>query len=391
MSTTPHPDNTAEHTALSELVDSPYTPPPAAETPPTPPVKKRRRGLWLFIVFLLLMTGGSSYFAYQLWLQLRMNQSQHTTHTQHSNAASDALQHSITALQEQWQAVQPLHNEYQEQIAALQQEQQQLQQAYVQIYNKLRRVGDREDWSIAEVGYLLRIAQQRLSLGNDVPAALDALEAADQRLRSAGPVFLKVREQLAKDIQQLQRLEPPDIEGIALRLAGYAQSSEALPLLQGYAQPSASPPKAADPPADDSHTYDWQDIGQTVWGEMRKLVVVRYNDSADVGLLSPQQGQILSHHLRVKLDTARLLVLTRDTEQFKLEIKALQDRLKRYYDLNNVAVQAMQAALKDMEDIELQLELPDISKSLAELEYLDKITSDDELSLINSDATQVTP
>jgi len=375
MSETPNTDSTMEYTAPVETEKNPYVPPPE---PPTKPLKKKRGWLWLFFL-LLLIAGGSSYFAYQLWLQLQNHQAQQTAQVQHSHAASNALQQEITDLKhnlQNLQNLQPQQLELQQHIKMLQAQQQSLQKAYTQLYNKLRRTGDEDDWSVAEVGYLLRIAQQRLSLGNDLSAALQALQAADQRLRNAGALFLPVREQLTKDIQQLQSLDAPDIEGMALRLAEYTQRTEKLPLLQGQRAEQPLQQQIETAQIGTPRSYHWRDIADTLWGEMSKLVVIRYNDNADTGLLSPSQREFLTDNLRVKLETARLLLLNRNTEQFRLEIKTLLLWLQRYYDLQNKSVNAMYSDLERMQKITLKPDLPDVSKSLAVLEQLNRTAGD---------------
>ena len=73
-----------------------------------------------------------------------------------------------------------------------------------------------QGWGLSEVEYLLRIANQRLQLQRDTNAAAKALEAADERLREyADPHYLKVREQIARDIAKLSAFEAPDSAGIS--------------------------------------------------------------------------------------------------------------------------------------------------------------------------------
>lgn len=372
MSETSNADSATEteHVASVETEASRYVPPPEPPSAVAAAPQKKRGGFWLLLILFLMMSG-SSYFAYQLWLQLHNSQAQQA---QQSSAASAALQQDIDTLKQQWQALQTPQLELQQQVNTLEQQQQALQKAYTQLYNKQRRTGDADDWSAAEVGYLLRIAQQRLSLGQDVEAALSALRAADQRLRHAGALFLPVREQLTHDIQQLQSVEMPDIEGMALALAGYAKRTETLPLLQGKGHQQPLQPQAETEQAPTADT-SWPAVADTLWSELRKLVVIRYNDSADTGLLSPPQRAFLRDNLRLKLATARLLLLNRDTEQFRLEIKSLLTWLQRYYDVQDKAVDAMRTDLQRMQTVALQPELPDVSQSLAVLQPLNRAAS----------------
>ncbi|MGB0713984.1 MAG: uroporphyrinogen-III C-methyltransferase, partial [Gammaproteobacteria bacterium] len=88
-----------------------------------------------------------------------------------------------------------------------------------------------EGWVLAEVEYLMRIANHRLMLQRDPVTAEVAMRAADQRLRSLNdPVLVPVREKLAAEINALGALPKPDLEGMGLSLDALAESVAGLPL-----------------------------------------------------------------------------------------------------------------------------------------------------------------
>jgi uncharacterized protein HemX len=73
----------------------------------------------------------------------------------------------------------------------------------------------RGDWLLADAEYLLSVANQRLQLMGDVATTIQALEAADQRLRESGDAAAyKVRAQLAKELDALSKIVGADIVGI---------------------------------------------------------------------------------------------------------------------------------------------------------------------------------
>ena len=126
---------------------------------------------------------------------------------------------------------QTLQNELQQIDQQLNSERQRIDQQLKKLGDDQRNVGHRvsalaelmgrseQGWSLAEVEYLLRIANQRLQLQRDVNTAEQALVAADQRLHGlADPHFLSVREQLARDLEAVQAVPAVDIEGISLSL-----------------------------------------------------------------------------------------------------------------------------------------------------------------------------
>ncbi len=86
-------------------------------------------------------------------------------------------------------------------------------------------------WMLAEVQYLLQVANQRLQLQRDVVTAVAALDGADRRLQElADPGLNPVREQLAREAAALNAVAQPDIPGIALALDSLVARLAELPL-----------------------------------------------------------------------------------------------------------------------------------------------------------------
>ena len=79
------------------------------------------------------------------------------------------------------------------------------------------------DWTLAEVEYLLRIANQRLMTSRDTDTAVDMLIAADTiLLQLAYPELAPVRRQISSDIAKLQLANRVDVEGIYFTLDALA-------------------------------------------------------------------------------------------------------------------------------------------------------------------------
>ncbi len=94
-----------------------------------------------------------------------------------------------------------------------------------------RAEGPERAWSRAEAFFLMELAQRRLTLDRDIETAVIALEAADFRLASLrDPGVAGVRQQLAKEIQALRAVQPPDITGILARLANAEEQSALAPV-----------------------------------------------------------------------------------------------------------------------------------------------------------------
>lgn len=356
-----------------EMVSSEVSPP--ISTPP-----KQRSNKWIFLVLILIMIGGGFGF-FQFWLLLQQTQ----------QTLSHQTQTSLSQLQQLEQQLQTIKHDvsqqvqFQERLQQLENQQQQLTTAYKNLYQRTRKSGDAEEWSIAEVNYLLQVAQQRLRLEHDVETALLALKTADERLQKSGPLFLPVREQVGKDLQTLNQIKIPDISGLVLKLGLFSRQTSSLPLLQGLqGLPTKETPVIQK--SDQPNSNDWFDIGQQVWLELQKLVIIRYNSQLESGLLSVEQRGLISDMLRLKLENAKTLLLSRQTALFHQELKDIKDWLKHYYDQQDNQVSRLLEELKDMEQIQLIPTLPDISQSLV---VLQKISAD--LAPSSTLETQATP
>jgi len=356
-----------------EMLSSDVAPPIS-----NPPKQRSSKGI-LLILFIVIVGGSFGFF--QLWQLLQ----------QTKQALSDQTQTSLSQLQQLEQQLQTIKQEVaqqtqsQQRLQQLENQQQQLTTAYKNLYQRTRKSGDAEEWSIAEVNYLLQVAQQRLRLEHDVETTLLALKTADERLQKAGPLFLPVREQVSKDLQTLNQIKIPDISGIVLKLGFFSRQTSSLPLLQGLqGLPTKETPVIQK--SNQPNTDDWFDIGQQVWQELQKLVVIRYNSQLESGLLSIEQRGLISDMLRLKLENAKTLLLARQTTLFHQELKDIEDWLKHYYDQQDNQVSNLLLELNEMQQIQLIPTLPDISQSLVALQ---KISAD--LAPSSTLETQATP
>lgn len=220
------------------------------------------------------------------------------------------------------------------------------------------------DWALMEVEYLIVIATQRLLLERDVKTAITALESADQRLKDiSNPALIPVREQIASDLNALRGVNAVDRTGLALFLSDLITRAESLPLKKQmivsdkYQESKAEPEKQ----------NNWQVLPTLVWEELKSLVVIKHKDDDGTAFILPEEEYYLYQNLRLQLENARLSVLNLDSENLKASVEIISSWLKRHFDLNEAAVTNVLETLAQMENIDLQPELPDISSSLETL------------------------
>jgi uroporphyrin-3 C-methyltransferase len=311
----------------------------------------------------LLIAAGSAAGGYYLWTQQQADAGARQQVLQGMNAKAAKLQESMQAsLAEQNKQLEArLQVEQTARVA--------LEKSLEQLHTELGR--DRHAWTLAEVRYYLRLANTRLLLLADVPSALRALELADARVKAlASPSLHKMRGLLSEEIAALKAVPRVDIEGASLSLIALAKQVEALPLLAPTrSETSNEIAKETTAPAD---IWDWRGHAKAIWAEMKTLVTIRRTDRPIDALLAPEQMVFLRHNLRLKLEAARLALLQKDTAVYQSSLTEAGEWLAAYFNRDSASVKALLEQLTVLAELELQPALPDISRSLAEVEALEE-------------------
>ncbi|HEY9198756.1 MAG TPA: uroporphyrinogen-III C-methyltransferase, partial [Gammaproteobacteria bacterium] len=224
------------------------------------------------------------------------------------------------------------------------------------------------DWMLAEVQYLLQVANLRAQLERDVPTAIAALTSADQRLQAlSDPGFTGVREEIARERSALQAVAVPDLPGIALTLDTLAADVEQLPFKDAQVHaPRTAAPADAGTQADGQSgwTQRTRQFLANVWEALRSLVVVRRNDMPVGPLLAPEQQFFLYENLRLQLATARLAALQGETEIYRASLKTAGAWLESHFDMQAAPVAAARSELARLAGLDIRPSLPDLSASL---------------------------
>ena len=215
------------------------------------------------------------------------------------------------------------------------------------------------EWKLAEVEYLLRIANHRVLMERDVDAAQRLFAAADAILLQLDDFALHgVRAALADEILALRSVRGNDVQGIYLRLEAVKGRLATLPVeLPEYFV-------AGGPSARDTATPGLWDA---LTAELAKYLKVRRFDGATKPLLAPEEAVYLELNLRLMLERAQLAALRRQQLVFELSLGTTEEWLREYFDADHPVVQELVAELDDLLGVELDQALPDVSGSLSAL------------------------
>lgn len=240
------------------------------------------------------------------------------------------------------------------------QESQNQQIALEALYQELSR--SRDESLLADVEQTLLVASQQLQLAGNVKSALIALQAADARLaRLDRPQLAGLRKVIARDVDKLKLAPYLDVIGISARIDNLMVMTETLPLaMEARAPETSSAAKAKE----DNTASGWTRLTRELWRDMRELVRIEKMDRPDVPLLTPAQTYFLRENLKLRLLGARLALLAHDEKSFKTDLKAAREWLVRYYDQRDKGVVSALAAVRQLNESQISIELPDLSASL---------------------------
>ncbi len=233
------------------------------------------------------------------------------------------------------------------------------------LYQDLSR--NRDEWAFAEIEQSLLIASQQLQLAGNAKAALIALQNADMRLqRMERPLLTPLRKAINRDIDRLKALPYVDTVGIAVRLDNVIAAVDTLPLAMEVRPPDAASTELARDKPENAWTRFWREA----WTEIKQLVRVQNMDRPEVPLLAPQQIFFLRENLKLRLLGARLALLSRDQASYKADLSAARDWITRYYDVREKSVANALGTLRNLQEGEITIELPEISSTLDALRNL---------------------
>jgi len=271
--------------------------------------------------------------------------------------------------------IEPLRSSLESVGQTLRDERQQIDRKLQKLAEEQQSVGERvsvlaaligrseQGWSLAEVEYLLRIANQRLQLQRDVKTAQQALQAADTRLQElADPQFVSVREQLARELESLRAVESVDVDGISASLTALMEIIDELEVRGSKYQPPVKTEPISPEPA--ATVQDWRDLPALLWSSLSELFRFREHDKPVSPMLPPEREYFLRENLRLQLSAARLALLRDDSAQYRATLTTATDWLGAYFSDEDARVNETLVQLEQLSAIEVAPELPDVSASL---------------------------
>ena len=215
----------------------------------------------------------------------------------------------------------------------------------------------RGDWLIADAEYLLSVANERLHLIGDVHTTIEALEAADQRLRESGDTgVIKVREKIAEEIATVKAINATDIVKTYVSIQAQQERVEKLTLLLPYASKAESKKT-------ETHDED---------NQLLSVLGVKHSEQPIDAILSTEEAKFIYEQLRVKLEIAEISLVQHHAELYLASLTDAKDWLKKHFADDDTS-RSFAEELDKFIAIKLDNQFPDISLSLKMLRDIGKL------------------
>jgi uroporphyrin-3 C-methyltransferase len=213
---------------------------------------------------------------------------------------------------------------------------------------------------IAEVDYLLRLANERLKLFFDAVAADQALEVADMHLAALdNPMYLGVRQDIAAARRNLAAVDVPDYLQIANDLDSIQDQVVSLPFH------GEDPPETAT--AGPAEAEGWW---QKIKGVFSGLVTVRRSTDQENQRISLEDKDYIRQRVWLQLEIAHLSLMRKDQDGFTTSLARVEESLSSWFDTSDSSYQAIIQGIDKLKAQEIQAELPDITTPWSTLRML---------------------
>jgi uroporphyrin-3 C-methyltransferase len=220
-----------------------------------------------------------------------------------------------------------------------------------------------EDWLLAEVEYLIRLANQRVLMERDVSGALSLLSSADEIVeQTSGIAAYELRESLAYDIANLKAVSDLDTDGIFLSLS--AMASQVTELRRK--QPELSPPTQIQIDNGEAQNFYQQFLSlvNNIFGRVLNSVDYRRDGVAITPLLPPKEEYYLRQNLILKFEMAQLALLRNDQPIYHTSLSEAKLWIVKHFVETDPRTVALVTALDQLVEVEVDRSLPNISGSL---------------------------
>lgn len=214
-------------------------------------------------------------------------------------------------------------------------------------------------WQMNEAFHLLRLADYTLYFEHNIPVTIILLKAADQSLSASQNVsLLKIRGLVAQDLALLEAIPVVDLPAVYLQLQIVSEAAAKLPLVSDQFTAHQTDNLLA-PQVAVSQNW-WQGFSRA----LATVLILRRHDQVVAPLLSAQEKQMVLLNVQSLFLEAEWGLMHHQARIYQNSLAAISTLLNQYFIINNPEVNQIQAALTDLEKVDVEPTLPNLSNIL---------------------------
>ncbi len=214
------------------------------------------------------------------------------------------------------------------------------------VQEKIKSLSGRrkQDWMLAEVEYLINIAELKLSLQKDRNTAIQLFKTADEKLiEISDQSLMPIREAIARDISTLSLIQESDITGIVISLNALDQQIEKLDLL---ALKFDEVLKNNNTPSKTEEVNEKREQVESTLAGLSKIykrfvkefIVIKDHTETPQPLMTPQQRGNLNRNIQLALQQAQISALQGNEKLYRLNLQKAIKWIVQYFGQGNETI-----------------------------------------------------
>lgn len=229
-----------------------------------------------------------------------------------------------------------------------------------------------KSWLLAEVKYLLKMANQKILISKDYSTSLSLVNTADEILsRQNDPQFMKLRGIIAEDRFNLASAVEFDMDGILHRLSILIERIDGLPLINEIKSIESEDHIFIS--VDDETLSFKQNLERILieaWDHFRDLIVIRKISTPIKPILSEQQYVLLKTNIRLLLNQAKISLINIDQASYKNSLDELMILVAKSFPNHSTDVKNFMREIAALEGVDFDLLNININATLLELKKI---------------------
>ncbi|MCK5880242.1 MAG: uroporphyrinogen-III C-methyltransferase [Sinobacterium sp.] len=239
-----------------------------------------------------------------------------------------------------------------------------LEETLIKVGTRVNKLEDSssQEWLLSEIEYLMKMADHRILMKEDVKGAIALLQSAESviaKVPGEDSGLNNVRNAIVKDITSMEVFKGVDVPGTYAQLVALGGLVEKLPLV---------PLESVAVPAEGVVEDEGSSFIDKINRSMGKYLTIRQYSDADLErMLTEDQREGLKTSVLLSLEQAQMAILRGEQTIYDASLKKVRLSLLNYFQADDYRVEIAKLKLDKLIDVKIETELPNIANSQQEL------------------------